>query len=150
MNFRKAVFVDRERYIRHYGNWFRGTPTEYWTVDVDPEAAAWGEPGRHLTYDVQEIDAGMPPGGVDIVFMNGVLGFVMNAKPAKEHAVAALRRVLRPGGTLMVRWNDNPPNKDPKELDNINSLFGFRSTLPLSRRIQTPGTFHVFEFLSVR
>ncbi|HEX2100673.1 MAG TPA: hypothetical protein VHF69_08425, partial [Candidatus Synoicihabitans sp.] len=54
-------------YTRHYGAFFRAPPTEFWTCDIDPEAARYGAPGRHLIHDVRRLDAAFPPGHFDVV-----------------------------------------------------------------------------------
>ena len=57
---------------------------------------------------MQEIDRHFAPGSVDVIVANGVYGFGIDDRAALGAAFAAARAVLRPGGTLVLGWNDVP------------------------------------------
>ncbi len=117
-NFSKVLFVGCEFYTSHYRKWFASTQTEYWTTDNNPEAAVWGETGRHIVCDVQELNLHFPVQSFDVVLLNGVFGFGVNDQPAMNRTIAAIHRVLKPKGILMIGWNEVLVS-DPCDLENI-------------------------------
>ncbi|PZU77244.1 MAG: methyltransferase [Brevundimonas sp.] len=78
---------------------------EVWTTDIDPKAVRWGQPGRHRTGDVCAIDQVFAEQTFDAVVCNGVLGFGADTPQMQDQALAAMGRVLRPGGLLLLGWN---------------------------------------------
>mgnify|MGYP003584689429 CR=1 FL=1 len=78
---------------------------EVWTTDIDPEAARWGREGRHRSGDLCEIDTVFPDITFDAVICNGVLGYGVDAVEQQRRAKAALARILRAGGRLLLGWN---------------------------------------------
>ena len=70
---REVLFVDTPSYPRHLPGLCEGLGIRLWS-DIDPEAAAYGAAGRHLTCDIRA----MPPlGGVrlDAAVLDGVFGY---------------------------------------------------------------------------
>jgi SAM-dependent methyltransferase len=55
---------------------------------------------------MQELDRHLAPGSVDVIVANGVYGFGIDDRAALGAAFAAAHAVLRPGGTLVLGWND--------------------------------------------
>jgi SAM-dependent methyltransferase len=78
---------------------------EVWTTDIDPRAARWGRHGRHRTGDVCEIDRVFPDKDFDAVVCNGVLGYGVDTTVMQMQALAAIARVLKPEGLLLLGWN---------------------------------------------
>lgn len=78
---------------------------EVWTTDIDPKAVRWGQSGRHRTGDVCAIDQVFAEQTFDAVVCNGVLGFGADTPQMQDQALAAMGRVLRPGGLLLLGWN---------------------------------------------
>ena len=78
---------------------------EVWTTDIDPDAAAWGQPGRHVTGDVADADALFPETRFDAVLCNGVFGWGVDTEAQQAKAARALSAVMRPGGRLLLGWN---------------------------------------------
>ena len=79
----------------------------YRTVDIDPAKARFGAPD-HVIAPMQEIDRHFAPGSIDVIVANGVYGFGIDDRAGLCAAFAAARAVLRPGGTLVLGWNDVP------------------------------------------
>jgi len=146
--FRKIVFVGTEIFTRDYGQHFIGTTTEYWTTDSDPHAAIYGEPNRHITCDVRELDRHFPAGSLDVVLLNGVFGFGVNDRPDMERTIIAIHNVLKPDGILMIGWNPGRI-EDPTALKGLRDLFQHESSLALPNRIELQsfgGNQHVYDF----
>lgn len=120
--FRKVLFVGTRGYTAAYGKMFDGTGTEFWTSDIDPDAARYGAPGRHVTCDVGEIDRHFPAGTFDLVILNGILGWGVDSRVAMRGVFRALNRTLAPGGLLLVGWNADRL-ADPATLPFVEALF---------------------------
>lgn len=80
---------------------------EVWTTDIDPDAARWGRKGRHRTGDVCLIDGLFSDLTFDAIVCNGVLGFGVDEVGPQRQALTAMANILRPGGRLLLGWNDN-------------------------------------------
>jgi hypothetical protein len=146
--FRRILFVGCRRYTRHYGRYFDGGSTEYWTADCDAAAAIWGAPGRHLTCDIRAIRAHVPAGFFDVVLLNGVFGFGVNDEPSMNETLAAIHDVLAPGGRLMVGW-DKSLVPDPAGLSSMGQLFRQKPIEPLPAHTSFPENLeHVYDFFA--
>ena len=67
---------------------------------------------------MRNLDAAFRPGFFDLVMLNGVFGWGVDAPDHMEQTLEAIAEVLAPGGTLLIGWNhDRSP--DPDTLSNI-------------------------------
>lgn len=144
-NFSKVLFVGCKRYTRKYRNWFLDSDTEYWTTDIKPEAAAWGENHRHVICDVQELDAHFRLRAFDVVLLNGVFGYGVDDEVTMNRSLVAIHRVLKPSGILMVGW-DRGLTPDPCGLANMEMLFNHGTRLGLPKRKSFADVPHVYDF----
>ena len=103
----RLLFVGCDWYTREYVELFAPRRERYCTVDIDPAKARFGAPG-HVIAPMQEIDRHFAPGSIDVIVVNGVYGFGIDDRGGLGAAFAAARVVLRPGGTLVLGWNDVP------------------------------------------
>ena len=103
----RLLFVGCDWYTREYVELFAPRRERYRTVDIDPAKARFGAPG-HVIAPMQEIDRHFAPGSIDVIVANGVYGFGIDDRAGLGAAFAAARAVLRPGGTLVLGWNDVP------------------------------------------
>lgn len=94
------------------------------TLDIDPATARWGSSQGHVVASVVEADRHFAPGSFDVVLMNGVFGWGLDRRADVEAAVRALHRLLRPGGVLMVGWNDVALRR-PFAFCEVQALAGF-------------------------
>lgn len=76
-----------------------------WTTDIDPDAAQWGHSTRHRTGDICQADSLFADMTFDAILCNGVLGYGADSLRQQEMALAAMARILRPGGRLLLGWN---------------------------------------------
>lgn len=104
---RTLIFVGCDWYTRDYGDLFAPDSARFRTVDIDPAKARFGSPG-HLVAPMQDIARHFEPDSVDVIIANGIYGFGIDDRAGLEAAFAAARTVLRPGGTLLLGWNDVP------------------------------------------
>ena len=75
------------------------------TLDLLPSMARYGS-GRHIIASAADIDQYFEPHSLDLVVMNGVFGWGLDSTADIERTVAGFHRCLRPGGHLLVGWND--------------------------------------------
>ena len=144
----RILFVGVRGYTRDYGRVFRGSRTEFWTCDVDPAAARFGAPSRHLTEDVQAIDSAFPEGYFDVVILNGVFGWGIDEPAGMDRTLRALAKILVPGGALLIGWNhDRAP--DPQTLAGI-TLYQATSYAGLPARRRFREVTHVYAWYRTR
>ncbi|MEO5845074.1 MAG: hypothetical protein ABIQ33_09560 [Caldimonas sp.] len=104
---RALVFVGCEWYTRHYEAMFDPDRSRFRTIDIDPRRARHGA-ARHIVAPLQELAAHLAPASVDVIVCNGVYGFGIYDRRELGRALLASHAVLRPGGTLILGWNDVP------------------------------------------
>jgi hypothetical protein len=62
-------------YTARYGKRLTRVGLEYWTTDVDPAAAIWGDKDHYIVCDIAEIDGVCPAeSSFDAVLLNGAIG----------------------------------------------------------------------------
>ena len=141
--FEKVLFVGTRGYTQAYGRAFRNSRTEYWTSDVDPEAARYGADGRHITCDVREIDTVVSPASFDLVVLNGIFGWGVDDTADMDRAVRAICTVLADGGFLLIGWNhDRSP--DPESLPAMAECFAAAALDGLPARQGFADVTHVY------
>ncbi|WP_265592606.1 methyltransferase domain-containing protein [Verrucomicrobium sp. BvORR034] len=101
----RVLFVGCEIYTAHYRTFFRRN--DYHTLDYDPAKQRYGA-RQHKVGSATELDRYYPAEWFDAVIFNGVLGYGIDELAGAEAAIAACRTVLKPGGLLVVGWNDRP------------------------------------------
>jgi hypothetical protein len=99
----RVLFVGCDWYTRSYARLFAGR--EYWTLDRDPGRARYGS-ARHVTDTLANAGRHLPAGGLDLILCNGVIGWGLDERDAMEASLAVCHELLRPGGVLMLGWND--------------------------------------------
>ena len=144
--FEKVLFVGCRAYTKDYGRYFKESQTEFWTTDVDPDAARWGEKSRHRVCDVQDIDRAFAADEFDVVLLNGVFGFGVDDEAAMNRTATAIHRILGPDGILMIGWNVDRSD-DPLELESVGRLFEPGPVLSLPERKSFDDVSHVFDFV---
>lgn len=94
------------------------------TIDVDPAKAGFGGP-RHIVDSAANIEAHFVSESLDAVICNGVVGWGLDRAEDIDKMAEASFACLRPGGILMVGWNDTPPWRPPP-LETIEALNRFQ------------------------
>ena len=144
LGFHRILFVGAGPYTWHYERVVRKAGGIWTTVDHNPSASVWGG-RRHIQARVQDIGRYCAEGAVDAVILNGVFGFGLNTIAEMNDAVQAVRKILRPGGLLLLGWNtDLTP--DPLDLEQMRDGFVDPSELPFPARLRFKGETHVYDF----
>lgn len=144
----RVLFVGTQFYTCHYGAWFTSRGSEYWTMDIDPRQAAYGAGGRHVVGSVVEADRHFPPAYFDQVLLNGVFGWGVDTDEDRIRTLAALRRIMKDDGLLIIGWNSDR-GADPAGFELVRRAFrhGGCERLPLTRRQAFRGSTHVYDVL---
>jgi hypothetical protein len=134
---RRVLFVGCAEYTRDYENYFAGH--DYYTIDVDPAAAAYGasRPSHHFVDSVEHVGRYFPPSFFDVILLNGVFGFGLDDPQRAETTIATCHDLLVERGSLMIGWNDLPQCKpfEPLSL----AAFGRFDRVEFSALTAVPG-----------
>jgi SAM-dependent methyltransferase len=141
---KRVLWVGCQPYTSHYAKWFAHAE-EYWTMDVLPEMRKFGCAERHIVGSVLESDRFFKAGQFDLVLLNGVFGFGVDAIPDQERTLQSLHKVMSPNALLVVGWNIGYI-PDPVQLDAARRLFRPTQLPPLPGRIPVAGCTHVYDF----
>jgi hypothetical protein len=118
----EILFVGTEWFTHGYVRMFSHKSLS--TLDIDPAKARFGA-DRHMVGSVSELDRHVAEGRLDLVLINGVLGWGLDTLDEAERAIAGCDRCLRPGGHLVIGWNDLAAHRLFR-LDEISSLGRFQ------------------------
>jgi len=146
MNLKRVLFVGCKSYTAHYGKQLTRAAIEYWTTDIDPAAAIWGEKDHHIVCDILKIDEVCASGWFDVVILNGVFGYGVDEENEMDRAIAAIARILREDGMLLIGWTPREV-QDPTKLESTRVHFRRERILPLPLRKTFPDTDDVYDWL---
>src|SRR5260370_3654424 len=144
----RVLFVGCKPYTARYGRRLTVAGIDYWTTDVDPAAAMWGEKDHHIVGDIAKIDDFSSPELFDVVLFNGVIGDGVDKEDHMNRAITAIARILRPNGTLLIGWNSLKKHPDPIQLEAVATYFRRESIFSLPVRKTFPDTDHVYDWLA--
>jgi hypothetical protein len=120
------------------------------TIDTDPTRAAFGAP-THITGDVCDLEKHFAE-PFDVILMNGVIGYGLDAPETVDGALHACAARLRSGGLLVLGVNEEKPTHVDPGRTSAYELFApapfgkwssGRVTIPVPFRERT----HTFLFL---
>lgn len=113
--FPRVLWVGCQAYTPPYYAQLESRGGECWTLDLNPESALWGREGRHVTGDLTQADTLFEPAFFDAVICNGIFGWGVDSLEQRQAALAAMAKVFKPDGVLMMGWN-NHKTDDPVPL----------------------------------
>jgi SAM-dependent methyltransferase len=120
---RDILFVgcdaDTARYDREY---FSGV--RFVTLEPDPRHRIYGG-SEHVVAPLEDLGDHFPPDSFDLILCNGVFGWGLDAFENCDAAFGQAHLALRPGGQMMLGWND-VPRRAPFPLETIPSLAKFK------------------------
>lgn len=121
---------------------------DYTTIDIEEDRKAFGAK-THVTGSVLELDQHFGKGQFDLVIANGIIGHGVTKKEDVETMAQQLSHAVKPGGFVLIGWNDRgngTPETTPEE---ALTAAGFSpSKLPFfpdHRHLATKETLHWFE-----
>lgn len=101
----EILFVGCDWYTAGYARRF--ALKSYATIDPDPVRAKYGA-AKHQVAPMRNLSAAHAPNSLDLIMCNGVIGWGLNELAEAEASFEAAFKALRPGGHLIVGWNDLP------------------------------------------
>lgn len=143
----RVLFVGCDWYTTHVEDLFRDAAT-YTTLEIDPGRAKHGAK-RHIVAPLSDLSRHVETGALDLILMNGVIGWGLNDAADIASSLQACRTALSASGTLLIGWDD-VPEKAPVDVETVTRQCGFEAVVPpgiASPRIETQ-TYarHIFSF----
>lgn len=115
------LFIGTDWYTQGYNRMFR--TKDYATLDADPDKAQYGA-DHHIQAGADTLSEHVAPGTLDLIVCNGVVGWGLDEVAAAEKAFQGCFDALRPGGHLIVGWNDLVERR-PFDMFKLKSLARF-------------------------
>jgi hypothetical protein len=146
--YRHVLFVGVKVYNRHLPAMFAGK--SFATMDPNPENARFGG-DPHWVDVLEHLDRHAEADAFDLIVMNGVIGFGLDAPKNVESALVQVHRALRADGDLLLGINERiPTHVDLRSVEAM-TLFRPKAFPPLGasrHQIVTPfrEETHTFEF----
>jgi spermidine synthase len=144
--FHDILWIGCSWYTAPYPTLFRHR--NFWTLDIDPLKQRYGS-AQHLVDGMENVRSHFGVDALDLVLCNGVVGWGFNSHAKVEQAFGGCFESLRPGGVLMIGWNDLPHAR-PIPFAELTSLACFERYVfpPLhTDELRTPSVGrHVFTF----
>jgi SAM-dependent methyltransferase len=145
--YRNVLSVGCQWFTQGYNRPFEAVKS-FATIDFLPGVAGFGAK-RHIVDSLQNIGTHYKPGALDLILCNGIFGWGLNERADVEQAFAACLTALRPGGVLVVGWNDVPERR-PFPIEECKSLAQFMPfvfpPLGVSRYPTDTPYRHIFDF----
>lgn len=144
----KTLFVGLDKHNWHYP---RLLVSEFHSLDIQPRQAIYGPAGRHWTGSATEMADHYGQHVFDVVVANGLLGYGINDALDFRRLLAQCEHVLKPGGLLVLGYNDKPERVSFPVLPTVREFFDpfvppISGVNDIEHRIHDPFQ-HVFIFL---
>lgn len=101
----QLLFLGLDKHNWHYPRLLRAT---FRSLDISPRNAVYGRPGLHRIGDALDMAEHYGADAFDVVVANGLLGFGIDGEAGLRRLLAQCHAVLRPGGVLVLGYNDLP------------------------------------------
>lgn len=118
---REILFVGSDSYTRDYDRHF--PDSNFHSIDKDAAQAKFGSK-HHVVGDITELGKYFSKGTFDVIVMNGVYGWGLDNAADVESAMRQCFEGLKPGGLLLLGWNQIP-ERNPLDLETIRALRRF-------------------------
>jgi SAM-dependent methyltransferase len=102
-----VLWIGCRRFTKPYYRQIEARGARCWTLDIDPTVRRFGRRGRHVIGNVLELNLLFPKLRFDTVVCNGIFGFGVDTVDDRIKACAAMARVAKPGGWLLLGWNSD-------------------------------------------
>jgi SAM-dependent methyltransferase len=107
---------------RYHDDYF--SRVRFVTLEPNPDNRQFGAQ-EHVVATLEDLGKHCPPQSFDLILCNGVFGWGLDEPESCDAAFAQAYRVLRPGGHMLLGWND-VPRRTPVPLEDIPSLGWFK------------------------
>lgn len=140
----RILFVGCRGYNKGYYAILESRGAELWTTDIDPRSGRFGHGKRHRVGDICEADTLFGDLMFDGILCNGVLGYGVDSREQQDRAIAALSKILKPQGTLLVGWNTDKI-EDPVVAGRFAVAFAQTPFAGQPPRVRFDGVTHVYD-----
>ena len=96
-------------YTRGYSSLFPGR--HYVSLEIDRSKTRFTSKERHIWGSALSLSEHFEPASLDFILCNGVIGWGIDTEDDIQTFFYQTSHVLKPGGLLLVGWNDNEDNK---------------------------------------
>ena len=151
-NPKNVLLVGTRRYTLDYPKRLNAPGCSVWTIDLDPDAAKFGNGAFHRVGDVCNAGTEFPGVEFDVVLANGLLGFGIDSDDDIRRFIEAMTGVLAADGYLMLGW-DADRTADPTRNADITAGFshiGFASLPARQSFVGYAGFDHVFDWFQMK
>ncbi len=101
----RCLFIGLDKHNWHYD---RLLDLDFYSMDLNPRNAVYGQANRHVVGSATELSAYYPPRSFDVVVANGLIGFGLDTEEAFDRLMFECHRVLTDDGVLVLGYNDKP------------------------------------------
>ena len=101
----RCLFIGLDKHNWHYD---RLLDPDFYSIDLNPRNAAYGQPNRHVVGSATELSSYYRPNSFDVVIANGLIGFGLDTEEAFNQLMFECHRVLASDGMLVLGYNDKP------------------------------------------
>lgn len=91
---------------RHYSSMF--SDKTVLTIDFNPKLARYGA-AKHIIDRIENLGRHLEPDSLDLILMNGMIGWGINDQIELESAITACHKHLRPWGSLLLSTDASRP-----------------------------------------
>lgn len=141
----RLLFVGCRRYTSAYPKALERGGVTCWTIDIDPESARWGAPGRHVVAGIEHGRTAFPAASFETIVLNGVFGFGVDSVSGQDAVIDVCAELLVEGGLLVLGW-DTDRGADPSALPELARSFRRPSAeIGLPNHTSFATCFHVFD-----
>lgn len=102
----QILFMGVRAYTQSYYALLESQGGTCWTLDFDPQAAAFGQPGRHCVGDALDIETLFSGQKFSAIILGGIVGDGIHRRSDQVRAFGACANMLTDDGLLVVSWND--------------------------------------------
>ena len=145
---KSVLFVGCDSYTAHYERKYF-SHHEFWTLEPNEKMRRHGA-RRHVIAPLEKLAQHFSEQYFDLILCNGVYGWGLNTSDQCEAAFTQCHACLRPGGHLLLGWNDVATKQGSIALSNVTSLRQFErfrfSPLGTSDYLTDTPYRHVFAF----
>jgi len=101
----KTLFVGLDKHNWHYPRLLR---CQFHSMDIEARMAVYGQRDRHWNGCATRMAEHYGPNAFDVVVANGLVGYGINSALDFRRLMTQCEQVLKPGGLLVLGYNDRP------------------------------------------
>lgn len=101
-----VLFIGVRAYTESYYALLESRGGKCWTMDYDPAALVFGQPGRHKVGDALDVETLFAGQRFRSIILGGIVGDGIHRASDQAKAIRACANMLAEDGLLVMSWND--------------------------------------------